>query len=109
MLPPLFKESFSIIHIGNEQLAWAVLGFRIFDCLWSGKTLYIEDLVTLPSHTKRGFATQLFDWIIEYAKQMQCDHLALNSGFQRRDAYRFYLNQGLFIESMHFGRKVNEL
>lgn len=109
MLPHLFNENFSIIYLGNDQIAWALLGFRIFNCLWSGKTLYIDDLVTLSSHTHKGYAAKLFDWIKNYAKEHQCDHLALNSGFQRREAYRFYLNQGLFVESMHFGRKVAEL
>ncbi len=109
MIPLLFKENFSIIYLGDDQLAWALLGFRIFNCLWSGKTLYVDDLVTLSSHTKQGYAGQLFDWIKEYAKENQCDHLALNSGFQRHEAYRFYLNRGLFVESMHFGRKVAEL
>jgi len=51
----------------------------------------------------------LFQWTKQYAKENNCDHFSLNSGFQRRDAYRFYLNQGLFVESLHFARKVDEL
>ena len=77
--------------------------------MYSGKTLYIDDLSTLSEYQKQGYASTLFQWIKVFAKEQQCAHLSLDSGFQRRDAYRFYLNQGLFVESMHFGRKVVEL
>jgi GNAT superfamily N-acetyltransferase len=109
MLLALFKEEFKIIYIGDDRLAWSLLGFRIFNCLWSGKTLYIDDLVTLSAHSKKGYAGSLFQWIKQHAKENHCDHIALNSGFNRRDAYRFYLNQGLFVESLHFGRRMIEL
>ena len=107
MLLTLFKEDYQIIYIGDDNLAWSVLGFRIFNCLWSGKTLFIDDLVTLSTHTKKGYAGLLFDWIKVFAKENHCEHLALNSGFNRREAYKFYLNKGLFVESLHFGRKMN--
>jgi len=109
LLPKLFSEGYKIAFIANNNEAYAFIGFRIHTFLFSGKTLYIDDLVTLSSQQKNGFATVLFNWIKVYAKEQQCDHLSLDSGFQRRDAYRFYLNQGLFVESMHFGRKVEEL
>lgn len=109
ILPTLFSEGYKIAFISDENQAVAMLGFRINTFLYSGKTLYIDDLATLAKHQKKGFANILFEWIKQYAKDQKCDHLSLDSGFQRRDAYRFYLNQGLFVESMHFGRKVEEL
>src|SRR6516162_8015892 len=81
MLLALFKEDFNIIYIGDNNLAWSLLGFRSFNCLWSGKTLYVDDLVTLSTHTKKGYASELFAWIKKYAKDNHCDHIALNSGF----------------------------
>ena len=50
MLLSLFKEDFKVIYIGDDSLAWSVMGFRIFNCLWSGKTLFIDDLVTMSAH-----------------------------------------------------------
>ena len=96
-------------YIGDESKAFAIIGFRILHFTYSKKTLYIDDFGTLASHRKSGLGKQLFDWIKDYAKEHKCDHLSLDSGFQRTDAYRFYLNQGLFVECMHFGRKVIEL
>lgn len=109
MLPILFKEGYQVAYIGDEEIAYSVIGFRILTFLFSGKTLYVDDLTTLSGHKKQGYAGKLFEWTKQYAKTNNCEHFSLDSGPLRRDAHRLYLNQGLFIESLHFGRKVEEL
>lgn len=109
LFPILLSEGYTVAFIGDEELAYSIIGFRIFNCIWSGKTLIVDDLSTLTSFKKNGYACLLFQWVKQYARDNNCEHLSLNSGFQRTDAYRFYLNQGLFVESLHFGRKVKEL
>lgn len=104
-----FQEGYQVAYIGDENVAYSVLGFRVLTFIFLGKTLKVDDLATHSNHKKRGYAGRLFEWVKEYAKKENCDHINLDSGFQRHDAYRFYLNQGLVIESMHFGRKVAEL
>lgn len=109
MLPQLFAEGYKVAFVGNDQLAYCVLGFRIMTFLFSGKTLYIDDLSTVSAYRKHGYAAEVFNWTKQYARENNCEHFSLDSGFQRRDAHRFYLNQGLNIESFHFARKVEEL
>ena len=104
-----FQEGYQIAYIGNETIAYSIIGFRILTFVFSGKTLKVDDLSTLTAHTKKGHAGKLLGWAIQYAKQENCEHFNLDSGFHRREAYKFYLNQGLFVESLHFGRKVIEL
>lgn len=103
------NEGYQLIFIGDDKLAFALAGFRTLNFFFSGKTLYIDDLITNPNHTRKGYAGKLLDWIKKYAKENGYDHLSLDSGFQRKNAYRLYLNKGLEVESMHFGRKVSEL
>ena len=109
LFPIAFQEGYKVAYIGTDQLAFSVLGFRIDTCIFSGKTLNVDDLATLSSEKNKGYAGRLFQWVKEYAKKESCEHLSLDSGFHRRDAYKFYLNQGLYVESLHFGRKVAEL
>jgi GNAT superfamily N-acetyltransferase len=109
LLPLLFQQGYNIAYVGDNEIAFSILGFRISTFLFSGKTLIVDDLCTLSSHKNQGYAGKLFSWIKQHAKDMGCEHICLNSGFQRKDAYRFYLNQGLHVESLHFGRKVAEL
>lgn len=100
---------YQVYFIGDEKIAFAVMGVRTMNLLHSGKTLYIDDLVTHSAYRKNGFGSQLLDFIKQFAKDNKYDHLSLDSGFIRKDAYRLYLNSGFEISSMHFGRNVNEL
>ena len=109
MLPPLFEQGYEIAYIGDNTVAFAIAGFRILDFLFSGRTLYLDDLITHPDHRKNGYAGKLLEWLKHFAKQNDIDHFSLDSGFQRKDAYRLYLNSGLEVEALHFGRKVQDL
>ena len=107
MIDQQMNEGFQIIFIGDEHLAYAVAGFRTIHFLFSGKTLYIDDLVTHSGHKRKGYAGALLDWLKEYAMQNGYDHVSLDSGFHRKDAYRLYLNKGFEISSMHFAIKLS--
>ena len=41
-------------------------------------------------------------WMIAEAREKGCRYLSLDSGVQRHDAHRFYLNLGMNITSHHF-------
>lgn len=108
LLPGMFNEGFQICYIGDAHEAYSFAGFRILTFLYSGKTLYVDDFATLPKYRNQGFAKTIFDRVKEIAVRENCDHFSLDSGFQRFDAYRFYLNNELRVESLHFGRKIKE-
>lgn len=108
LFPLLYEQGYRIAYIGDDT-AHALIGFRIVTTFFSGKTLIVDDLCTASAFRNRGFAGLLFSWIKEQARNLNCEYLCLNSGFHRKDAHRFYLNQGLHFESMHFGGKVNEV
>jgi GNAT superfamily N-acetyltransferase len=86
----------------------AVTGFRVTEFLAWGKTLYIDDLVAAEATRGGGFASKLFDWVVEYAKKENCDELHLDSGAgpHRYRAHRFYLVKGMDITSHHFVLKL---
>jgi len=97
------------IEIANYQLAYlmdgevkAVAGFRISECLAWGRFLYVDDLVSKNDERSKGYGGALLEWLIEYAKEENCDQLHLDSRVQRFAAHRFYLNKRMFIEAHHF-------
>jgi GNAT superfamily N-acetyltransferase len=100
------KEGYQLVFLELDGVVRSVAGFRIFNLLFSGRTLYIDDLVTHDSDRSRGFGAALFDWLIEHAKEQGCEHLTLDSGVQRFAAHRFYLNRGMDITSHHFQLKL---
>jgi len=106
LLEILFDEGYKLAFIGDENMAFAAIGFRIQTFLYSGKTLYVDDLVTLETHRKKGYGKLLLDFAKEYAKERNCETFSLDSGMMRKDAHRLYLNEGLFIDSLHFACKI---
>lgn len=84
----------------------AVAGYRFLESLFSGKFLYVDDLVTRDRDRSRGFGGALLDWLLEQARRQGCDTLELDSGVQRFDAHRFYLVKRMNISSHHFRIKI---
>ncbi|MDZ8084687.1 MAG: GNAT family N-acetyltransferase [Nostoc sp. DedQUE12b] len=100
------KEGYQLAFLEVEKQAVAVAGFRISNCLASGKFLYVDDLVVDELKRSHSYGQQLFQWLIKYAKNHECKHLSLDSGVQRFAAHRFYLMQRMSITSHHFSMEL---
>jgi GNAT superfamily N-acetyltransferase len=101
------QEGYQLAYLELDRVVRSVAGFRIFNLLFSGRTLYIDDLVTHDSDRSRGFGAALFDWLVEHAKANGCEFLTLDSGVQRFAAHRFYLKHGMDITAHHFQLKLD--
>ena len=95
-------QGYHLAFIEADGEVRAAAGFRIMECLWLGKFLYVDDLVTRADDRSRGFGKQLIDWLAEHGRAAGCAELHLDSGVQRFDAHRFYLTQRMRICAHHF-------
>jgi GNAT superfamily N-acetyltransferase len=84
----------------------AVGGFRISECLAWGRFLYVDDLVTAAAGRSKGHGGALLEWLVEHAREHDCDQFHLDSGVQRFGAHRFYLLHRMDITSHHFALKL---
>lgn len=100
------REGFRLAYVESDGEVRAAAGYRIYELLYSGRTLYVDDLVTRESDRSKGYGGQLFDWLVEEARREDCRELTLDSGVQRVDAHRFYLMKRMAITSHHFGLKI---
>jgi GNAT superfamily N-acetyltransferase len=80
----------------------AVAGYRFMEMLFSGKSLYVDDLNTDDARRSRGHGKMLMDWLKQEAKASGCGQLQLDSGVQREQTHRFYFREGLTINCYHF-------
>lgn len=97
------REQVSVAFVDtDEDMAPAVITYRRLTFLFSGKTLYVDDLSTLPTARGRGYAGALLDFVIEQARQMDYQTVSLDSGPSRHDAHRLYLNKRFQLNSHHF-------
>lgn len=101
-------EGYRLAFLETEGAVRAVAGYRILELLFSGRTLYVDDLVTKGSERSRGFGGRLFDWLVAEARRENCRAFTLDSGVQRFDAHRFYLMKRMQIASHHFTLSLEE-
>ncbi|MEO5722354.1 MAG: GNAT family N-acetyltransferase [Chthoniobacterales bacterium] len=101
-------EGYRLAFLEMEGEVRAVAGYRIHDLLFSGRTLYVDDLVTRAVDRSAGFGGQLFDWLVAEARRERCEAFTLDSGVQRFDAHRFYLTKRMKIASHHFTFDLSE-
>lgn len=100
------EEGYRLAFIEIDCGVVAVAGFRLSENLAWGRFLYVDDLVTDEAERSRGYGQELLEWLLEYARQQDCDQLHLDSGVQRFGAHRFYLRHGMDITSHHFALKL---
>ena len=100
------KSGYTLVFLSTNKTTKAVMGFRVSESLACGHYLYIDDLVTDETTRSMGYGKLLIDWATNYAKQLGCQELHLDSGIQRHGAHRFYLRERMDIVFYHFRKKI---
>ena len=96
------SDGYQLACLEDQGEVRALAGFRILEMLARGKFMYVDDLITDEEVRSQGYGDQLFDWLVEYAKEQSCQLLDLDSGVQRFDAHRFYFRKRMHIPAYHF-------
>ena len=91
---------YKLAYLADDEIK-AVAGFRISEWLAAGKYLEIDDLVATGSERSKGYGGELFDWLVKYARQNDCDQVRLVSRVTRLDAHRFYLRKQMTLEAYY--------
>jgi GNAT superfamily N-acetyltransferase len=100
------REGYRLAYLEHEGVVVAAAGFRVMHVLWSGKTMYVDDLVTDEAMRSRGFGEAMLAWLMELARREGCETFSLDSGTHRQQAHAFYFRQGLRITDFHFQKPL---
>ncbi len=103
----MMGDGYRLALLETGGVVAAVGGFRIFEMLYRGRFLYVDDLVTDGAKRSRGHGATLLDWLRAYARAEGCRQLVLDSGVQRSDAHRFYFRQGMRIDAYNFNTELD--
>lgn len=95
-------EGYQLASLEHEGAVVSVAGFRVQNMLSSGKTFYVDDLVTDANARSKGHGEAMIQWLIALAREANCNSFSLDSGTHRQEAHAFYLRQRLRITSFHF-------
>jgi len=98
----MIDEGYKLIYIEEDGKAVSFCGYRLITMLHRGRSLYVDDLCTLPEARGKGYAKALLNCVINNARKEELQTIHLDSGHQRHNAHRLYLNAGFKITSHHF-------
>lgn len=100
------KEGYRIAVIQQNGEVVAAAGYRVATFLAWGRVLYIDDLITHPERKCSGLGSALLDWLLEEGKRLECSAAHLDTGHERYDAHRLYLNKGFVLSSHHMSASL---
>jgi GNAT superfamily N-acetyltransferase len=95
-------ESYQLAFLEEDGAVASVAGFRLQTLLWSGRSLYVDDLVTDAAQRSKGHGEAMLAWLIALAREADCTTFMLDSGTHRHEAHAFYFRNGLRISDFHF-------
>ena len=98
----MLDEGFRLIYIEENATAVSFCGYRFTTMLHRGRSIYIDDLCTLPEARGKGHGKALLNYVRMQAEKEELQSIHLDSGHHRHDAHRLYLNFGFKITSHHF-------
>ena len=85
----------------NERLVGFATWFAAYYS-WAGKSVYLDDLYVSSEFRGYGIGKQLFDQVIETARELQCKKVRwLVSGWNKK-AIEFYKLQGATVQEGEF-------
>jgi GNAT superfamily N-acetyltransferase len=99
-------QGYHLAYLEDEGTVVAVAGFIVRDKLSSGRTMYVDDLVTDPTRRSRGLGKAMLDWLQAHAHEAGCATFTLDSGTQRHDAHAFYFRERMRATDFHFEKKL---
>ena len=72
------QQGYLLAFLEKEGEVRAVAGYRYLESLFSGKFIYVDDLVTRDADRSHGFGGELLDWLVAEARRNACQHLELD-------------------------------
>ena len=100
-------QGFRLALLEDDDAVVAVAGFRVQEMLATGRTLYVDDLVTDAAARSQGHGKAMLDWLMAYARGAGCATFSLDSGTHRQEAHAFYFREGMRVTSFHFMKALH--
>ncbi len=92
------KPVFVAVDESDEVTGYAFCVFeetKNANCLHDMKTLYIDDICVDEAFRRHHIAADLYEYVVNYAKETGCYHITLNVWESNTDAMRFYEAMGM--------------
>ncbi len=101
---------FVAVNSNNEVIAYAfcIIKQVINDnILKEVKTLYIDDLCVDENYRKKHIGTTLFEYVLNFAKEINCYNVTLNVWNLNQDALAFYQHLDMKPLKIQMEKRIN--
>ncbi len=98
----MLDEGYKMIYIKDQGKVVSFCGYRKTTMLHRGRSIYIDDLCTLPEARGKGHGKTLLEHVIRESKKEELKSIHLDSGYNRHEAHRLYLHADFRITAHHF-------
>ena len=89
------QHSDVLLALDGRSLVGLASVYRDIESIRYGRRTWLQDLVVDRAARGGGVGKALLAAAAEWARQRGCTHLALSSGWDRKDAHRFYEREGM--------------
>ena len=105
----MVAEGWHLIGIMNENSqCMATVMYYVGTRLFCGKYLQSESLFIHPEARRKGYSSDLFDWLEAKAKQLQCDRIFLHSFVENANGHKFFYAQGYSIRGFAINKILTD-
>ena len=98
----LQQNGYRLAAVWSGDRVVACAGYNIVENLIRGRYLHVEELITTRSERSNGIGRCLLQALIQEARDLHCQALALECGLRNSSAHRFYFREGLSISAFRF-------
>lgn len=89
-LRAMADDGYRLFAVSTEDGIVSLAGLVIRVNMYYGRHVWVHELVTDADHRSEGHGLELLSFVEDWAREHDCELVALSSGLQREDAHRFY-------------------
>jgi GNAT superfamily N-acetyltransferase len=98
----LQQNGYRLAAVWSGDRVVACAGYNIVENLIRGRYLHVEELITTRTERSNRIGQRLLQALIQEARDLDCQALALECGLPNSGAHRFYFREGLRISAFRF-------
>lgn len=102
----MVTQNYECAVIYDDEKLIGVTGLWFCTRHYAGRSLEIDHVYIDKAYRRQGLGKQFLQWICDYAKDLGCQTVELNTYVQNYPSHKFYYNEGFEILGYHFLKKL---